>query len=192
MRFAGRLHTWNEQRGFGFIRPANGGQDIFVHVSSLPKPVPGPDETVTFAVAMNGEGKKKAVDVRLERVELAGLADDRARMARRPVRTEHVRSRRRQRNGIATLVGALLLIGIAAFAYRSAGPRIPSPLQSTGFNTSAPADVPAASSRFHCDGRTMCSQMTSCEEATYFVRNCPGTQMDGNHDGVPCERQWCH
>lgn len=46
--------------------------------------------------------------------------------------------------------------------------------------------------RFRCDGRTHCSQMTSCEEATFFLRNCPGTKMDGNNDGVPCERQWCH
>ena len=45
---------------------------------------------------------------------------------------------------------------------------------------------------FRCDGRTHCSQMTSCEEATFFLRNCPGTKMDGNNDGVPCERQWCH
>ena len=44
---------------------------------------------------------------------------------------------------------------------------------------------------FRCDGRTMCSQMTSCAEAKYFLRNCPGTKMDGNHDGVPCEQQWC-
>ena len=46
-------------------------------------------------------------------------------------------------------------------------------------------------SRFSCDGRTHCSQMTSCEEATWFINNCPGTQMDGNNDGVPCESQWC-
>jgi len=45
--------------------------------------------------------------------------------------------------------------------------------------------------RFVCDGRTRCCQMTSCEEATYFINNCPGTQMDGDDDGVPCERQWC-
>jgi hypothetical protein len=37
----------------------------------------------------------------------------------------------------------------------------------------------------------MCQQMTSCAEATYFLNNCPGTKMDGNHDGVPCEQQWC-
>lgn len=46
-------------------------------------------------------------------------------------------------------------------------------------------------SRFKCDGRTFCSQMTSCEEAKFFLKNCPNTKMDGNNDGVPCEEQWC-
>lgn len=46
-------------------------------------------------------------------------------------------------------------------------------------------------SNFKCDGRTHCSQMTSCEEATFFLRNCPDVKMDGNNDGVPCEKQWC-
>jgi hypothetical protein len=44
---------------------------------------------------------------------------------------------------------------------------------------------------FSCDGRTHCSQMTSCEEAEYFLQNCPGVKMDGNNDGEPCESQWC-
>lgn len=48
-----------------------------------------------------------------------------------------------------------------------------------------------AQAAYRCDGRTHCSQMRSCEEATYFLRNCPGTKMDGNNDGVPCEQQWC-
>jgi len=45
--------------------------------------------------------------------------------------------------------------------------------------------------QYECDGRTHCSQMTSCEEATFFLQNCPGTKMDGNKDGVSCEKQWC-
>lgn len=45
--------------------------------------------------------------------------------------------------------------------------------------------------KYRCDGRTHCSQMTSCEEATFFVRNCPNTKMDGDGDGIPCERQLC-
>ena len=57
----------------------------------------------------------------------------------------------------------------------------------------APAPVPllADAGASRCDGRTYCSQMRSCEEATYFLQHCPGVKMDGDHDGVPCERQWC-
>ena len=46
--------------------------------------------------------------------------------------------------------------------------------------------------QFSCDGRTHCSQMNSYEEALFFLRNCPNTQMDGNNDGEPCERQFRH
>ncbi|RUO75048.1 calcium-binding protein [Pseudidiomarina sediminum] len=42
-------------------------------------------------------------------------------------------------------------------------------------------------SGFKCDGRTHCSQMTSRAEAEFFIRNCPGTKMDGDYDGIPCE-----
>lgn len=55
--------------------------------------------------------------------------------------------------------------------------------------SAAPRSAPQG--QFKCDGRTYCSQMTSCAEATFFLRNCPGTKMDGNNDGIPCERQWC-
>ncbi len=49
----------------------------------------------------------------------------------------------------------------------------------------------ASTETFKGDGRQYCSQMTSCAEATYFLRNCPNVKMDGNNDGVPCEMQWC-
>ena len=52
------------------------------------------------------------------------------------------------------------------------------------------AAQPGAAS-FACDGRQHCSQMSSCAEATYFVQYCPGTKMDGDHDGIPCEQQLC-
>ena len=49
----------------------------------------------------------------------------------------------------------------------------------------------STSSSFKCDGRTHCSHMRSCEEAKFFIQNCPNTQMDGDNDGIPCEKQWC-
>ncbi len=59
----------------------------------------------------------------------------------------------------------------------------------------APNAVPVAAvataGPYRCDGRTHCSQMRSCAEATYFLTHCPDVKMDGNRDGVPCEKQWC-
>ena len=43
---------------------------------------------------------------------------------------------------------------------------------------------------FKCDGRQHCSQMNSYEEAKFFIQNCPDTKMDGDNDGIPCERQF--
>ncbi len=94
-------------------------------------------------------------------------------------------------------VFGVLIIGI--FAYMNGG--VSSVTAATSDLTSLNFSEPASSSfskpmvsnqKFRCDGRTYCSQMTSCAEATYFLRNCPNTKMDGNHDGVPCERQWCN
>jgi hypothetical protein len=33
--------------------------------------------------------------------------------------------------------------------------------------------------------------MSSCEEATFFLRNCTNVKMDGDYDGIPCEQQLC-
>jgi len=45
---------------------------------------------------------------------------------------------------------------------------------------------------YQCDGRQYCSEMSSYEEAKYFIENCPNTKMDGDNDGIPCERQFSY
>ena len=50
---------------------------------------------------------------------------------------------------------------------------------------------PAGEPDYRCDGRVYCSQMHSCEEATWFLQHCSGMKMDGDGDGIPCEKQWC-
>lgn len=54
-----------------------------------------------------------------------------------------------------------------------------------------PSSFGGTRSTFHCDGRVYCSEMHSCAEAKFFLQNCPGVRMDGNDDGIPCEKQWC-
>ena len=49
----------------------------------------------------------------------------------------------------------------------------------------------SSSAPYRCDGRNRCPQMHSCEEATWFLENCPGMKMDGDGDGIPCEDQYC-
>ena len=62
------------------------------------------------------------------------------------------------------------------------------PITSNENNITPPS---VSTSSFKCDGRTHCSQMTSCEEATFFLKNCPNVKMDGDGNGIPCEKQWC-
>jgi Excalibur calcium-binding domain len=64
--------------------------------------------------------------------------------------------------------------------------------KSVPVQTQNPASVEAttAAPEFKCDGRTRCSEMTSCEEARFFLKNCTGVKMDGDRDGLPCE-DWC-
>ena len=65
---------------------------------------------------------------------------------------------------------------------------------SSHFKTSQPVPMVSkqnVNGRYKCSGKIYCSEMTSCAEATFYLRNCPGTKMDGNNDGVPCEKQWC-
>ena len=60
--------------------------------------------------------------------------------------------------------------------------------------TAAEKPAPTTSitpSGLSCDGRQYCSQMKSCAEAKYFLANCAGVKMDGDKNGIPCEKQWC-
>lgn len=62
MRFAGNLKTWNDDRGFGFIAPDQGGQEIFVHIKDFPLGTgrPSVGQAWTFEVETRPDGKKKA------------------------------------------------------------------------------------------------------------------------------------
>ena len=67
--FEGRLKSWNDDRGFGFIEPVLGGQEIFVHIKSFPARSGRPQvsQPVSFEVELNAQGKKRAMNVQMVR-----------------------------------------------------------------------------------------------------------------------------
>jgi len=184
MQTEGTLTKWNDDRGFGFITPKDGGQNIFVHISSFPRDGRRPQvgETLFFQVRSDKEGKKKAVDV--------------IRPGSPPLRSQSTRKPRpyKRSSGFSPLLSIVVIIAIIGFVLvRQYGPtKTLSKLGLDQFAGNVSRDASQDSlSNYQCDGRTYCSEMTSCEEAKYFLKNCPGVKMDGNHDGIPCEQQWC-
>jgi hypothetical protein len=80
----------------------------------------------------------------------------------------------------------------AAAAATPPKPTLAAPTEPAGTPEKIAPATRAATSRYQCDGRTYCSQMTSCAEAKFFLANCPGVKMDGDRNGIPCEKQWCN
>ena len=62
MRIDGTLKSWNDERGFGFIDPTQGGQEIFVHIKAFEVRTERPQvsQRLTFEVEVNPDGKKRA------------------------------------------------------------------------------------------------------------------------------------
>lgn len=40
---------------------------------------------------------------------------------------------------------------------------------------------------FTCEGKSRCSEMTSCEEAVFYLNECGVSSLDRDKDGIPCE-----
>lgn len=65
MRTKGAVVKWNEDKGFGFIEPSDGGPDLFVHYDCFVHQVRQPQvgDTVFFDRKTNTDGKSRAYRV---------------------------------------------------------------------------------------------------------------------------------
>lgn len=69
----GRVSSWNDAKGFGFIAVDNQSEKIFFHISSVKKATrkPSVGDAVVFDASKDSQGRLKATHVLLEGIELA-------------------------------------------------------------------------------------------------------------------------
>ena len=270
MRYQGRITRWNDAKGFGFITPNGGREQVFVHIRAFAHTGrrPAGNELVTYELTVDERNRPRADSVGFiddaRGASSQGAAPGSATPQRAATRSAapqnsaprsappqgnatprrfertHYEPRRtgsRMVRGIALAV--MVGLGVAGYlqyqqhrvrntaveapvaaparlvqeAPEPAAPPPPGSVRVVPRAAPAPAQpdaaaavprtapsaaptgsvavVPREPAKYRCDGRTHCSQMHSCEEATWFLNHCPGTKMDGDGDGIPCERQWC-
>ncbi|MBO1112585.1 DUF1294 domain-containing protein [Bordetella petrii] len=99
-RIEGTLKTWNDERGFGFIAPDQGGPEVFVHIKAFKglRERPQERQRVRFRAATEPGGKPRAYH--------AELIDAAGRAMRRPATLK----------GTASLFSAALFVAVIVAA----------------------------------------------------------------------------
>lgn len=67
MRSKGKITSWNDDKGFGFITPVAGGKQVFLHISAFGSRNrrPGIGQEVTYAMSVDKQGRPCAANVTL-------------------------------------------------------------------------------------------------------------------------------
>jgi cold shock CspA family protein len=192
----GKLARWIEEKGFGFIKPDDGGADIFIHISALRgmsrTPVVG--DVIMYETSFDDKGKVRAVNAKIEGVPVA--------LTISPINTKNNKARSSYKNRqprkpyntyrppykkSAFRFIPILMVAAAVFAFDKFSNH--TPVATTPFEPSFSESI-KPSQTFTCQGKVYCSQMSSYDEAVFYLQNCPGTKMDGDGDGEPCEQQF--
>lgn len=175
MRLQGRVAEWNDERGFGFVTQNGTGIRTFLHVSELSanRRPPAIGRLITYELGKDDKGRIQARNAQFVGPGTSASSGSSGTLA-------------------STAVGLIVLAVISYVGYvRISNPNstIPASLYKIAFTRDALRLHPA----FECrPEKNSCSKMTSCAEALFHQERCEVADMDGDHDGIPRERQWCN
>src|SRR5690606_34017481 len=85
----GKIVSWKDDKGFGFISPQGKNEQVFFHISSVKKATRKPEvgDAVIFEVAKDSQGRLKATRVLLEGVSLSNSGSSK-RIITEPVKKD--------------------------------------------------------------------------------------------------------
>ena len=101
MELQGQLRSWNDQKGFGFIRPERGGEDVFAHISAM-RGVRRPEQgdRVLYLSEVDKGGRVRATHIRLD----APMTLDEPSIRRKPSKLRSSRAKHKGRNRQSSLI----------------------------------------------------------------------------------------
>ena len=186
----GVVKNYNAERGFGLISVDGQKKEIFFHITDCPNRnvEPKQGERLKFRI-VDDQGKSKAQNI--VRLDIQSEAERHTPQSRANARKNITQRRTNNKSSSGsgfgmTVIGLLVIVGLIYMLYgKYQRVQLANQPVATIQQIAEPTNLNP--NNYRCDGRVHCSQMNSREEARWFVRNCPGTKMDGNHDGEPCE-----
>jgi cold shock CspA family protein len=175
MRLQGRVAEWYDERGFGFITQNGTGARVFLHVSQLSanRRRPAIGSLITYELGKDDKGRIRARNAQFVGAGTLVPSGSTGTLA-------------------SAVMGLIVLLVIGYVGYvRISNPN--STVSASVYKIVFARDALRSHPEFQCrPEKNSCSNMTSCAEALFHQERCGVANMDGDHDGIPCEQQWCN
>lgn len=196
MLHQGKLKDWNPAKGSGYIQQDKAGPDIRISSSGFrKKPEQLQDgDSIFFQIEVDPQGKPKAVFA-----YRAGQHFAPAPAVKKPALSSLPFQQVLSAVVTLSILGWLGYQSMHLFNAEAPSPTVAQLIetadqQSTTAALENPVWPPIQAQQdpqFQCTGKQHCSEMSSCEEAEFYLEQCPNVLIDGDRDGIPCERQLC-